>query len=252
MKNPKSDILLTCKEIWRSSLILLLSLSCSVYSVFVCALARQDLNDKMLRWWGETSLRLANVNLHLKGLERLPQDGSILVFNHMSLFDIIFIYACVPKRIRFGAKVELFRIPIFGQAMRLMGTLPIARQDKHGVLSVYSQAAVRTSRGVSFALAPEGTRQAQPGIGEFKSGPFLLAIEAQAPLIPIVIKGAEKVLSKKAWFISLRGDRNVVLEVLDPITTKGLTPDDRKSLRDQTRSVMQAAYGTLTSLGHHP
>ncbi len=242
---PQNDILTSIYEVMASAAIVILIFLCSMYSIILGALGKRKNNDKLLRWWGQASIRLADLQLDVRGLEKFPPGGAILIFNHVSLFDILIIYAGLPDKIRFGAKIELFSIPFFGQAMQLTGTLPIARNNLRSVQKVYAIAADRTAKGERFALAPEGTRQLAPGIGEFKLGPFVLAIEAQAPIVPVVIKGAEKVMTKASWFISIRGDRKVYVDVLSPMLTKGLKFEDRHKFKDEARQAMQASYAAL-------
>src|SRR5690606_17085370 len=107
------------------------------------------------------------------------------------------------KHIRFGAKIELFKIPFFGRAMRAVGTLPIARENRAGVFKIYKEAERQFSRDVIFVLAPEGTRQKEPRIGRFKKGPFIFAINARVPIIPAVLRGAHEVLPKKSLLVNV-------------------------------------------------
>lgn len=235
------------KEIVRSVAIALVIFSCSVYAIIFSILRKTKKVDQMLHWWGKKCLALSDANLHITGIENLPDEGVILGFNHVSHFDIPIIYAAINKNIRFGAKIELYSIPVFGQALKWTGTLPIARSDRTGVKKVYQQAAQRAARGESFALAPEGTRQHKPGIGEFKLGPFILAIEAKVKFVPVVIRGAEKIMMKNDWHINLKGDRNIYVEILNPIETKEFIFEDRYKLRDFVRERMRQVYDKLPS-----
>src|SRR5205823_2559565 len=158
-------------------------------------------------------------------------------FNHQSHVDIPSIHSTIRRRLRFGAKIELFKIPIFGAAIRAAGVLPIARANRDEVYRVYRQAAAKLAAGWSFILAPEGTRQREPRIGPFKRGPFVFAIDAQVPLVPIVLKGTFDVLPKSSRLVNVGAwSRTVTLHALPPVETKGLGRDDVTRLMDEVRA----------------
>src|SRR5690606_10302576 len=118
------------------------------------------------------------VRLTVEGLENLPAEGCIMVFNHSSHFDIFALAAGITKSSRFGAKIELFKIPVFNWAMRTVEVLPIRRRQRDQVLKLYEDSVPRVHSGESFYLAGEGSRQPTDQVGEkFKSGPFIFAID---------------------------------------------------------------------------
>jgi 1-acyl-sn-glycerol-3-phosphate acyltransferase len=180
-------------------------------------------------------------------LENVPKDhGVLFLFNHQSHFDILSIHASQFRRMRFGAKIELFKFPFFGSAMRLSGVLPIARENREEVLQVYRDAQKKFAEGWSFILAPEGTRQSKPEIGRFKKGPFLFAIAAQVPIVPIVIKGADQILSKGGIWINMGvWSRTIEMRYLAPIETRGLTNADLGALTEQVREIFVKAYAEI-------
>ena len=124
------------------------------------------------------------------------KEGFLYTFTHSSQFDILVMYGYSPRSFRFGAKAELMKIPIFGHAVRMAGTLPIARGELSKVIEVYRQAEKRVANGEAFALAPEGGRRKTKDIGNFKTGPFIFAINAKMPIVPLVMYGVDEVLAK--------------------------------------------------------
>ena len=82
--------------------------------------------DPLVRLWCEGILRSADLREDVGGLENLPAGTCVFVCNHQSNFDAPFVFARIPKHIRFVAKKELYRIPIFGTALRAMGRGPRA------------------------------------------------------------------------------------------------------------------------------
>lgn len=196
--------------------------------------------------WAKWFLNLANIRVEVEGAENAPNEGSLILFNHMSFMDILVLYAYVPLSFRFGAKIELFSIPIFGYAMKRAGVLPIARNNRGQVLKIYEESIERVRKGESFALAPEGTRQPEPILGRFKQGPFIFAIQAQMPIVPVVLAGAHLIQGKGGVLINAGAwKRTVYLKILPPISTKGLTLDDVITLKDKTYDEMLKAHTEL-------
>ena len=219
-----------------------------VYGGLVIVLAGLTGNPKVidiLSWlWGRTTELAFNLHVHREGDENLPKEGCLFIFNHTSHFDIITIYGQLKKSARFGAKIELFKIPLFGRILRSTGMLPIARSNREGVLKLYEDSIVRVRNGESFLLAAEGTRQTSPGVGaKFKSGPFIFAINGQFPIVPVVLKGATECLPKGQLLACTdRWRHDIKLKFLPPISTVGLTLDDRARLQEETRDLMAKAY----------
>lgn len=191
--------------------------------------------------WGQMFCRAYGVRIVHRGAENFPAGGCMILFNHTSFFDIGALYATFPF-FRFGAKLELFKIPVFGATMAAVGTLPIARGNREAAIRVLQKAVQRARDGEKFALSPEGGRNTvnERELLPFKAGPFLFAIEAQVPLVPIVIRGAMDVLPKGGVLPGLKAWRSTItLDVLPPIPTAGLTAEDRVELQEKARQAMQ-------------
>ena len=198
--------------------------------------------DFFIRNLCQIVLWLFNVHIEVTGKENLKK-GVLFLFNHSSHFDIPILVVGIPQTIRFGAKIELFKIPFFGGAMRKTGMLPIARNNRKKVLQVYRDASKNVSKGINYILAPEGTRKSGLEIGSFKSGPFLFGIHGQIPLLPVVIKGAYKVLSREQLLPSLGKWRNdVKLHILPSIQVEGYRDDDWSKLKDETHKIMDQQF----------
>lgn len=230
---------------------LLMAVVYPFFLVFISALAAlsnfvfnsRKIDNKFVEIWGNLSCAMFGVKVNVTGLENVPRNvGAIFLFNHTSFFDIFSMTAALPH-LRFGAKIELFNIPMFGLAMRRFGGLPIAREKRHEVIKVYDQAVSRLHAGEQFALAPEGTRQSDEKLGAFKAGPFIFAIKAQVPLVPVVIKNAQSVLPKGKFLPNLNVWRSEIeLHILPPIQTVGFSLDQRELLQKQVREKMEAYF----------
>jgi 1-acyl-sn-glycerol-3-phosphate acyltransferase len=217
---------------------------CSIICITAGAFHVRQFATEIMRAWGIILLYTFGIRVQVKGEKNLPEvGGGIIVFNHQSHFDIPVLVSTTRKNIRFGAKIELFKIPFFGPAMRAVGTLPIARESRSEVLRVYKEAEKKFAENYIFVLAPEGTRQKEPKIGRFKKGPFGFAINAGVPIIPAVLRGAYAVLPKNSLSINVgKLRRTIYVEFLPPIPTKDLKPESVEALAEKTRSEMEKAY----------
>ncbi len=214
----------------------------SVLYVIAEIFGRTDWEDWVVRTWPRMSVRLAGLRVHVSGLEKIPEGGFLFLFNHQSHFDILLCHAVIPGRFRFGAKAELFRVPLFGWALARSGALKIERQNLQSVIKVYEEAKLRIQSGQKFILAGEGTRHPRNEIGPFKTGPFVLAIQAQARIVPVVLNSVGNVMPKNWPFIRYDWPRRVALRVLDPISTEGYSLDRRGELRDIVHEKMVQAF----------
>jgi len=204
----------------------------------------RKLDNAMVYIWASTTCWLFGVRIHVTGLENFPSDrqGALIVFNHSSFFDIFALTKVFPQ-LRFGAKSELFNIPIFGFAMRRIGILSIARQNREEVFKIYEEAKIRFQKGEKFALAPEGGRFHADNLAPFKSGPFLFSMSAQAPLVPIVIHGAHECLPKKDFIANKdRWCRDIFLTVLPMVSTENFAKENRSQLQEIVYQKMNAVW----------
>ncbi len=189
------------------------------------------IDNQMVMYWGRICCWMCGVKVIVTGLENIPQDqGCLLLFNHSSFFDV-FAIAGFIRGVRFGAKSELFKIPIFGKTMAAMGTLPIERKNREEVFKIYDEAKIRFQRGEQFALAPEGARFYGHDLSTFKSGPFQFAMSAGVPVIPTLILGANEALAKgQILFNPERWSHTIYIHILKPIPTTGFDANRRQEL----------------------
>lgn len=210
--------------------------------------AHRKISDWVLMSWSKYLIWSANVEVEIKGRENIPNEGCLYLFNHLSLYDIPILIYAIRKSIRFGAKAELYKIPFFSMAMRIVGNIKIERFKLEKAIRNINEAVEPLKNGESFILAAEGTRQLEPKIGEFKSGPIILAIQAGAKLVPVVLHGPEKIMHKKQFFINLGYKKKVYVEILPPFDTKGFTLDDRNKIKEIIRQQYLITYAKYNAL----
>lgn len=209
----------------------------------IIAMVLAFINPKMhlitlvMRVWGRVVLSLVAIRVDVEGAELLDPRGSyMLVSNHQSAIDPPIHLAYLPVSVRFLAKKELFRIPIFGQAMRAVGMVEIDR-TAHGAAhrSINRQVARVMDMEKSLIIYPEGTRTADGQLRPFKKGAFRIAVDNGLPIVPLTLHKAFE-----AWpptsRICIGGRVKVVIH--EPIPTEGLGAADLNDLSDRVRTVI--------------
>ena len=203
--------------------------------------AAGKLNRRIGCRWAKILLSISGVKIDIIGTEHIMLDkAQIIMANHQSDFDILICMAGITKDFIWTAKKELFRIPVFGAALRGVGAVEIDRQDHEKAIKNLEQAAEKLREGVSVATFPEGTRSRGGELLPFKQGMFYLAIQTGTPIVPVAIIGSGKIMSKK----SLQVNRGKIIMVIDkPIDVSGYTIETRFQLMERVRNVIVANQG---------
>jgi 1-acyl-sn-glycerol-3-phosphate acyltransferase len=199
---------------------------------------------RVARLWARILLRLAGITVRVVGTENvLTGRPQIFMANHQSDLDILVVLAHIPGQFRWIAKKELFRIPVFGQAMRNAGYIEIDRQDHAKALQSLEEAAQKIRDGKSVVTFPEGTRSKDGTIRPFKQGLFHLAIHAGVPIVPISIIGAHEIMPKRSLMVK---PGKITLVIDRPVEVSGYTIETRTELIERIRNAILRnceAYG---------
>ena len=188
------------------------------------------------RLWAKAILVVSRIKVTINGYANIdPSMFYIYMSNHQSNFDIPVLLAHIPGQFRWLAKAELFRIPIFGRAMRGAGYISIDRFNRASAFESISEAAAKVKEGVSVMIFPEGTRSKDGRIRPFKKGGFVLAVDAGVPIVPIIIRGTRPIMAKGDLRIH---PGEVYLDIKNPIATAGYTRDTKNDLIERVRTVI--------------
>lgn len=206
--------------------------------------------DRVARIWGRTWCWASGVKLKVEGLEHIETDRSyVVVSNHRSAFDIFAHVAALPVPIRFLAKTELFKIPIFGTAMRRIGMVEVDRGAGRAAHQAINQGARKTmERGWSLMIYPEGTRPRDGVMLPFKKGAFSIARNVGAPVLPTAITGSRAVWKPKTKLIR---SGEITVKIMPPIPTEGMMIYELEGLRNRVHAQIAEVVGH-TALASRP
>ncbi|TFH01697.1 MAG: 1-acyl-sn-glycerol-3-phosphate acyltransferase [Calditrichales bacterium] len=192
------------------------------------------------RFWTKSILFAAGAKLEIEGLEKLDLNHNyIFIGNHQSHFDVFAVFSILPVTVRFMAKKELFRIPIFGWALTSSGSIKIDRSNHEKSIKSMNEALKKIKQGVSVAIFPEGTRSEDGKIGTFKKGGFVLAAKGGIPIVPFTISGSRFILRKHSLRV-YPGKIKIIFS--DPVQTENCSYQDRDKLSAKVRDIIISNY----------
>ena len=184
------------------------------------------------KWVMGVSRRILGLKVEVEGLENVdPRRSYVFMAHHVSFLDGPLLFYIIPQRVRVILKKGIFRIPVAGLAMRFIGFIPVDRKSlSSGKRSIDEAVQAMKEKRYSFLIFPEGTRSNDGKLHDFKRGGFFLAIAAQAPIIPVTIKGTFELMPRGRIFVR-RGKIKVIFH--PPVETAGRTQADIPALMSQ-------------------
>lgn len=209
-------------------------------SAYVC--------ERCPRRWSRLVLKCAGVRLRVSGINAVDwSKPAILVANHQSWFDVFVLLVAVPGKLRFVAKEELGRIPIFGRAWRGCDHVPIDRSDRRRAIASLNRAGEKLrEESLIVTMFPEGTRSPDGRLYSFKKGAFVLAIRTGVAILPVGISGSGAVMPKGSFQVR---SGEIRVRVGRPIEAGGLDQVNRDALAEESRHAVAALAGVAMA-GH--
>ena len=218
----------------------------SVYVLFAASIGM--LLEMIFRWKGvlyilghggvRLGLALAGIKVRVSGAENIPLDRAAVYFaNHQSNVDPPILFTTLHPRMHIVYKAEIDAIPLLAHAFQHGGFVSIERRNKEAAMRSLEAGARSINDGNSFLIFPEGTRSKDAEMLPFKKGGFLMALKAQAPIVPVAIQGGRDAMQKGSRIIR---PVNVSIRVGEPIDTAGMQISDRDALIAQVRERIAA------------
>lgn len=173
---------------------------------------------RVAMWITNAGVLAAGIKIKVDGYENIPAGRScIFMCNHVSNLDPPVVLPLLPGRSSVLLKKELMSVPILGRAMRMAKFVPVSRGHRRDSAQASVDAAADALRsGLHILVYPEGTRSLNGRLSNFKKGPFFLAKETKAPIIPIALSGTQKMMRKGGYAITPGLARVQLLPAIEP------------------------------------
>ena len=176
--------------------------------------------------------------LKIIGSENIPKTGPfVIVANHSSLLDGFVLVSFVKPKVTFMSAAYLFKMPFVGNILRGVGAIPV--QGKGSEIKLIKEAMKVLQVGGVLGIFPEGRIINEEDDFSAKAGAAYLAIKADVPIIPMAIKGANKVLPLGAKFPKLN---KIEVKIGKPISCSRKIKLNKKILEDTVNSYMKEIY----------
>lgn len=213
------------------------------YPIFLYLLAKEERWPKCFVWqrrWGKVVRVFSGLRLNVQGRENLPNPPYVIVSNHASYIDTFLMYGVIPDFFVFIGMADLQKFPMFGRFFTSGQNIPVDRSSTRNSVLAFKIAQEKLKKGYSVAIFPEGGIKPQaPELAPFKSGAFKLALEANVPIVPIIMYNTHILLESNDLFKTIGKPGRAPVHILKPIETRQLKQEDLIHLRQSTRDLMK-------------
>ncbi|WP_394909269.1 lysophospholipid acyltransferase family protein [uncultured Helicobacter sp.] len=172
---------------------------------------------------------------HIERIGELDTSAQLIVLNHQSVNDIMFLEGFHPSNICWVAKKQLGEVPLYGLALTLPEMILIDREDKNGIIFLLKQAKEKLAQNRPIVIFPEGTRgRGNEKLLPFKPGAKILAQKLNLKIQPILLINTRKMYDTSPISSQTSKARMVVLEAFTPDFSDEKWYDKLESLMQET------------------
>jgi 1-acyl-sn-glycerol-3-phosphate acyltransferase len=184
------------------------------------------------------ALRLAGIRYLVIGREHVPAHRAVVFCsNHQSNVDPPVLFEALHPRLHILYKAELRKVPVMGRVLEVGGFVAVQRDNRDAAFASIERAVESIRQGNSFLIFPEGTRSKTDELLPFKKGGLVMALRAQAPVIPVAIMGGRAAMRKGSALVRPTA---VTVRIGEPVDTAGMSGDDRDALIALVRARIEA------------
>jgi len=195
---------------------------------------------RIIRWWSRQFIRGTGMTYEVFGLENIdPEQNYLIMSSHRSHIDGPLLNVTTPFTFSFVIKQAIADVPVWGKAVTSAGYVPVIREDPQESKTKLRGAAHQLKTGGNMLVFPEGSRAPTDEFLPFKKGGIILAIQSQVPILPVAISGTGHILPRKKHVVS---PGHAIIRYGKPISTTGLTYDDRNDLLKQVGTSVKSMY----------
>ncbi len=184
--------------------------------------------------WGKAVVLSAFVKVDIVLQNFKLEQKYVVMANHQSAFDIFVLYGFLPLDFTFLSKIEVFKIPIFGLAMKVVGAIAVDRENKAGLVKTVKDMEKYMETNRSLLIFPEGTRSPDGQLLPFKKGGFLLAKKTNSKILPVTIINSNKVLKKGSFFVNPFREVKVIINKPIEVNKRNIS-----NIMDEVREVFE-------------
>jgi 1-acyl-sn-glycerol-3-phosphate acyltransferase len=187
--------------------------------------------------------------IRIEGREKAVKGNTyVIISNHQSILDILLIN-CLRYKFKWISKIENSNVPVIGWYLRMADYIIVDRGNEESKIEMLDSSYNYLMKGISIMIFPEGTRSTNNEIGFFKRGAFQLALQANVPVLPILIDGTGGILPKHGLIFGT--GHKIRIRVMEPILPDSFKSDTPEALALKISSVMRLGLDELKAEKQH-
>lgn len=219
-------------------LLLVWTIFCGIFGMVFALVTNPTYSHRIMGYYifSPMILAISMVRVKAKGLDNVLNEPAIYAANHASQLDIPIICTRVNRPMFFIGKIELKKIPILSQYMKIVGMIFVDRKNRERAMASMRTAIQDIQGGKSIAAFPEGTRTKTGELLPFKKGVFTIAKEGRIPIVPIAVIGSAKALASGSFFLR---PATVEIRILPALKGDDFFNLSIEEMASQTRNLIQ-------------